>query len=233
LVVIDIATPTGRGSSTGDSPPRKKLATASRAVQKKPAAALVSQRRGAAVEVKTKGQYGAGKSYTLTDVAKLCREVEDGEHKLEWFDPTHPKHNPQVHIVPKSTMKRWLMDDEKVMARKGKRGTPGVPHWRAETEVRRSTQLKTAGGYKGTGKSVLGAAESALMVKMVDNARQGKPYAEDDIKQILLDTCIDLKVTNTRTGMLYTKDTDVFLRPRGPAWAAHVFHSASSCAARC
>jgi len=100
----------------------KKKQVLSRDVQRKPAAVLVSQRRGTTVEVKTKGKYGAGKKYTLEDVVRLCKQVEAQKVKLEWFEPSHPKYDSEKYFVPKRTMNRWLQDDEKLKAAAGKRG---------------------------------------------------------------------------------------------------------------
>ena len=48
--------------------------------------------------VESKGKYAAGKTYTLDDVVRLCKEVESGKFKLEWLDPINPKHDPKVHV---------------------------------------------------------------------------------------------------------------------------------------
>ena len=45
-----------------------------------------------------------------------------------------------VHLVPRASMRnKWLVDDDVVMKRSGKRGVPGTPHWKVERDVRRTT----------------------------------------------------------------------------------------------
>jgi hypothetical protein len=53
--------------------------------------------------------------------------------------------------MPYSTMHMWMTDDAVEMAKRGKRGLAGTPHYRVERDVRRRTSLPAAGGVKGGG----------------------------------------------------------------------------------
>ena len=71
--------------------------------------------------------------------------------KLAFIKPTHPKHDLKDHNVTFGTIRGWLEDDAVAC----KKSEAGVPHWRAETERRRRTELRVPGGFMGTGKPAL------------------------------------------------------------------------------
>ena len=164
-----------------------------------------------------KGTYGAGKSYDFNDVCRIGAALEAKEIRLSALKTDHPDHVPLVHNVPYSTMKEWMMDDHKWMQQKKKRsGKKGTRHWRVEKEIRRRTELKRAGGYRGTGEPVIGAAnEKALFVQLKQESARGTPVAMEDVPDLLRETCIKLKRICPTTGKLYTNDTDVSQQVRG------------------
>jgi len=95
------------------------------------------------------------------------------------------------------------------MRNRGLKGVSGEPHWKVGRDVRRRTSLESAGGYRGTGETMLGLAESGVMVYMANQAKRGTPLIRDDIEGILRDVAIKLGCTATATGQLYTPLTDV------------------------
>ena len=95
------------------------------------------------------------------------------------------------------------------MRNRGLKGVSGEPHWKVGRDVRRRTSLESAGGYRGTGETMLGLAESGVMVYMANQAKRGTPLILDDIEGILRDVAIKLGCTATATGQLYTPLTDV------------------------
>ena len=126
-----------------------------------------------------KGTYGAGKTYDFDDVCRIGAALEANEMKLSALKPSHPDHVPLVHNVPYSTMKEWMMDDNKWMQMKyGRTGKSGIRHWRVEKEMRRRTALKPAGGYRGTGEPIIGTFnEKALFVHLKQQSARGTPVA--------------------------------------------------------
>ena len=82
--------------------------------------------------------------------------------------------------VPRTTMVRWIKDDWIVMTAKGKRGIHGEPHWKVEAEMRGRTELTRAGVQ-----TALGAAELNLMCVFATAARNGSPYLEEEIHDIV------------------------------------------------
>ena len=139
-------------------------------------------------------------------MCRICAEVESGTIKLEWLKPNNKHHDPSTMNVPRSTITDWLRSDVKVM---GARGAPNIAHWRAEREIRRRTSLTKAGGFRGTGLPMLGAAEKALQVYVADRTKMGLPIPADAIPNILRDTAVSLKVIPTRTGKKYDSNTRV------------------------
>lgn len=115
-----------------------------------------------------KGTYGAGKSYDFNDVCRIGAALEAKEMRLSALKTDHPDHVPLVHNEPYSTMKEWMMDDNKWMQKKyGRTGKSGMRHWHVEKNMRRRTALKSAGGYRGTGEPIIGAFnEKALFVHL-------------------------------------------------------------------
>jgi hypothetical protein len=170
-----------------------------------------SHRRGTSLKMSVKGTYGAGKTYDFNDVCRIGAALEAGEMKLSALKPSHRDHVPLVHNVPYSTMKEWMMDDNKWMQKKyGRTGKSGMRHWRVEKDMRRRTALKSAGGYNGTGEPIIGAFnEKALFVHLKQQSARGTPVAKEDVPDLLRDTCIKLKRICPTTGKLYTKDTSV------------------------
>ena len=187
------------------SPPRK----ISRVVADGPAAILAAQPRNSVLQVRVKGTYGAGDTYNLDDVIRICKAVSEKKMKLAWLYPDNAHHDPVTMNVPRTTIVRWLMDDVEAMQAKGERGVSGVPHWRAHTEIRRCTTLPTAGGYRGSGGPMLGMGEKALHVYLSDASRMGRPVTEEELPILLRQSARDLKVTTPFTGKLYAEDTDV------------------------
>lgn len=106
--------------------------------------------------------------------------------------------------VPRTTMNRWVKDDWVTMAEKGQRGLKGFPHWQVEAEVRNRTELTRA----GVG-SVLGAAETRLMVVFGEAAKKGSPYLEEEIDAIVKTTLITLELKNPMTRQPYTEMSDI------------------------
>ena len=106
--------------------------------------------------------------------------------------------------VPRTTMVRWIKDDWIVMTAKGKRGIHGEPHWKVEAEMRGRTELTRAGVQ-----TALGAAELNLMCVFATAARNGSPYLEEEIHDILKTTLIVLELRNRVTGELYAEDSDI------------------------
>ena len=76
--------------------------------------------------------------------------------------------------------------------------------------MRRRTQLKPAGGFKGTGFAAIGqAAENRLMLEITQSAQAGTPYAPEEIGELLRETAMKQKITAPGTGKLYTNLTSV------------------------
>jgi hypothetical protein len=84
------------------------------------------------------------------------------------------------------------------------RGISGVPHWKVELEMRGRTELTRAG--VGT---VLGAAETNLMVTFGEAAKTGSPYLEEEIGQIIISTLIGMGAKNPVTKRPYTEQSDI------------------------
>lgn len=168
------------------------------------------KKRGEQVVVTARGEYGG---YDFADVVRLCKAVESGEIKPAWLEEGHKKHDPVDMNVPYSTIRRWLMDDDKYMQQyqtPAKRGVKGTAHWKVESEQRRRTELKSAGGYMGTGAPMLGIhTEQKLFLKMKEEAQSGTPYMTDEVAGLLLETAKKLKKVAPSTGLLYTDDTGV------------------------
>ncbi len=145
------------------------------------------KKRGEQVVVTARGEYGG---YDFADVVRLCKAVESGEIKPAWLEEGHKKHDPVDMNVPYSTIRRWLMDDDKYMQQyqtPAKRGVKGTAHWKVESEQRRRTELKSAGGYMGTGAPMLGIhTEQKLFLKMKEEAQSGTPYMTDEVAGLLL-----------------------------------------------
>ena len=168
-------------------------------------------KRGAVLQVKMKGKYGAGKQYSFADVCRLGQMIESNTIKLSHLKTDHPRHDPLVMNVPYGTMKEWGMDDHDWNMKKlGKKGHQGKPHWKVDKEMRRRKELKPAGGYKGTGHAAIGAAaEKRLMLGVSKSAQAGTPYAPDEIDDLLRDTAVKMKIRAPSTGKLYAPGTNV------------------------
>ena len=233
---------------------------------------LQGLKRGQKSEVVFSVQYKARNEYNWDDVCALGERIERGEVRLNWCNKKDENGNP-LYRVGKTAMLRWTMDDDEAMRRAGKgRGVKGVPHWRAERDVRRRTELPKPGGVKGGG-TVLGAAEAALCVKFAraaevsttprraatlprrarsspppptppgrlgasdtpshqptftapvpppthphpptlpcllsPHSQNGTAYLEDEVKQLLLDTAIELGLSNPSTKKPYTQGSNI------------------------
>lgn len=81
------------------------------------------------------------------------------------------------------------------MNKHGKPGMKGVPRWRAMSEARRITSLPSMGAAPVLSDDV----ESALMIKIADQARQGTPYTVAECKSILRELCINFDVRISKT----------------------------------
>ena len=163
----------------------------------RPAPSLTGHARGTLVVVKPKSTYGAGTDYTFTTVCALGQKLRDGKLKMSDFDKK--KVNGQlVHAVPRTTMVRWVKDDDKVMKAKGGVGIEGQPHWVVERDVRRRTALTTPGPGP-----VLGSAEIPLMLEFSTGAKHGWQYHEDDVADIILETLIEMEAVDPVTKQPY------------------------------
>lgn len=111
------------GSTSGDSP-----------------GTLQAARRGERFVVQPTAGYRA---YTWDDVVTLCRKVEDGEVAKHDLGKPESEGGPAGPLIGRSTMYKWLRDDEKVRKNAGfATGVEGVAHWRVELDQRRRTSLK-------------------------------------------------------------------------------------------
>jgi hypothetical protein len=112
-------------------------------------------------------------------------------------------------------MERWQKDDSKVIAAqnasaaKNNAGVPGMPHWRAERDIRGRTDLQPPGGVKGGGSALGKDVEDALMVTAARAAQRGCPYLCTELADMMRDTAIAMGVVSPRTKKLYTSTTDV------------------------
>ena len=145
------AAPAANEARAGSVSPKKKKCN-----EREAKIVLGGHSRGTVLSREVKADYGARKTYDFPDVVRICRSIEKGEMKLALNKPTHPKHDLEAHNVPFGTIRDWLEDDAVACKRRwGKKGEAGVPHWRAETERRRRTELRVPGGFMGTGKPAL------------------------------------------------------------------------------
>ena len=62
-------------------------------------------KRGAVLQVKMKGTYGAGTRYSFDDVCRLGEMIESNTIKLSYLKTGHPKHDSFTMNVPYGTMK--------------------------------------------------------------------------------------------------------------------------------
>ena len=188
-----------------DAPPSSRIANPRHVTN-----VFSGKKRGEQVIVTVRGEYGG---YDFADVVRLCKAVESGQIKAAWLEAGHKRHDPVDMNVPSSTIRRWLMDDDKYMQQHqtpAKRGVKGTAHWKVESEQRRRTELKPAGGYMGTGAPMLGThTEQKLFLKMKEESQSGTPYMTDEVAGLLLETAKKLKKVAPSTGLLYTDDTDV------------------------
>ena len=107
-------------------------------LQPTPKPTLDTKSRGKAVAVVPSVKYG---SYTFGDVCELGGRIEKGELKLQRsvLDRKDERGEP-LYKVPFSTMyNNWCKDDRVWHEEKGlSGGVLGVPHWRAERDMRRT-----------------------------------------------------------------------------------------------
>ena len=80
----------------------------------------------------------------------------------------------------------------------------GEPHWKIEFEVRGRTELSKPG--PGT---VLGAAETALMLEIANMAAKNMPYEEEELADMLRETAIQLGSVDPKTKKPYQEDSNV------------------------
>ena len=102
-------------------------------------------------------------------------------------------------------MNTWRQDDHKRRLALGfARGVEGEPHWKIEFEVRGRTELSKPG--PGT---VLGAAETALMLEIANMAAKNMPYEEEELADMLRETAIELGCVDPKTKKPYHEDSNV------------------------
>jgi hypothetical protein len=168
------------------------------------ASALGGSKRGAQVIVQPSTTYAAGATYDFDDVVAVARKLDAGELQPVDLEKRDDDGN-LLHKVPRKTMNTWRQDDHKVRQSKGfERGVQGEPHWKIEFEVRGRTSLSKAGPQ-----TVLGAAETALMLEMANMAQKNMPYEEEEIADMVRDTAIEMKAIDPKTKTAYHKDSNV------------------------
>jgi len=99
----------------------------------------------------------------------------------------------------------WCKDDKVVMRARGQNGISGVPHWRAESEMRGRKELTRAGAPSLLGRT----AENLLTSEIARRQRAAVPISKEDLPELLRTTAIQLKATNRITGRMYNEDTNV------------------------
>ena len=155
--------------------------------------------------------YSARRAYTFEDVVLVGVAIAAKKLSTTELKKVGEDGGPKYGVPYKSWMNKWGADDAKVMAgRSGgvKGGVNGSPHWLVERDVRRRTELTVPGGVKGGG-SLLGKAEDLILVDAAKQFQRGTPYLEIEIKQILLNTAIELKLLNHKTKQPYDVDSDI------------------------
>ena len=164
---------------------------------------LAGGKRGEQVIVQPKAQYGAGKTYEWNDVVVACKKIGAGQLTLADLG-TKDAFGKLKHRVPRTSINRWLKDDHEAQRLKGLRGIVGTEHWKVELEVRGRTSLSKPG--PGT---MLGAAENFLMLKLAEAAKKGWQYLEEEVHDLVLNTCIELKLKNPVNKQLYTLASNI------------------------
>ena len=168
------------------------------------AAALGGSKRGALLVVQPTAAYAARSDYSFEDVVALARKLDAGELQPADLD-LRDESGKLIHGIPRKTMNTWRQDDHKRRVAMGHaRGVEGEPHWKIEFEVRGRTELSKSG--PGT---VLGAAETALMLEVANMAAKNMPYEEEELADMLRDTAIQLGSVDPKTKKPYHKDSNV------------------------
>ena len=162
--------------------------------QPAPPPELGNHARGALVVVRPQVAYAARDTYTFRDICRIGEALEKSELNERDLDERGADGELKLGI-PRSTMRnKWAKEDTAVV---GVTGQAGVPHWRAERDVRRRTSLSSPGPGP-----ILGAAEDRIAVEIARMAMKNMPYEQEEVEQMLLDTAIALQLEQ-RPGKLY------------------------------
>ena len=167
---------------------------------------LKGRPRGSQVLVQVAAEYGARKVYTFSDVCALATRIMAGTLMVADLQQKNSD-GAWTFGIPRSTMlDKWLKDDHSVMQSQNppRLGLAGSPHWLVERDVRGRTELSKPG--PGT---VMGAAETQLMHTLATAAKKGWAYMEEEIDDLVRNTCIELEVLDPRTKTLYSETSNV------------------------
>ena len=144
---------------------------------------LATVRRGAKAAVKAKGHYRIGGKYNMDTIYKYCARIDNkrDDMKVSWMlnPTTAAKH--ELAYIPRTTLRRWLEDDAVVMAKKGLKGCAGVPHWRAEKEIRRRRGLPKLGAPS----QLTDAQQKAIMQRVDLSDQEGAQRSKPEIREII------------------------------------------------
>jgi hypothetical protein len=117
------------------SKPAKAKAVASQEPEQSKQLSLNTKKRGAAVAVVPSVQYGG---YSWNDICHVGERLEKGTLNLSDLKKTDEDGDPLYKVPYKTMANKWAMDDRKYHESQHKKGgIVGVPHWRAELDVRR------------------------------------------------------------------------------------------------
>ena len=141
---------------------------------------LTGHTRGTLVLVKPKAQYGSRRLFDFTDICKLGEKIRVGMVAESDLRKTNADGTPLL-VIPRTTMRRWLLDDDEARKQHGQRGLPGQPHWLVERDVRGRTETDKPG--PGTVMGVMG--EKKLMLELSNAAAKGWAYMEDEVDDLV------------------------------------------------
>ena len=90
--------------------PAPSSAAASAAPTRAASPALFGNKRGTAIIVKPKATYSARSAYDFEEICTIGAQLASGKLKKTDLDK-RDEHGELVHVVPRTTMNHWIMDD--------------------------------------------------------------------------------------------------------------------------